>query len=88
MAGGNQLAIYKRIRGAELETTVKQLQIVVRTGLDPQPSDFKTSGTLTTRPRCLPPLQAATNMTTHRILIKGFTRNISLYKNKITLHLF
>ena len=46
------MAIYKRIRGVELGTTVKQLQLVVRTGLNQQPPDFN-SGALTNRPRCL-----------------------------------
>ena len=46
------MAIYKRSRGVELGTTVKQLQLVVRTGLNQQPEDFK-SGALTNRPSCL-----------------------------------
>ena len=31
----NQLAIYKRVRGFELRATVKQIQAVVRAGLEP-----------------------------------------------------
>ena len=31
----NQLAIYKRGRGFELLATVKQIQVVLRTGLEP-----------------------------------------------------
>ena len=41
----NKLVIYKRGRGVELSSTVKQLQALVRTGLEPG-----TSGALTTRP--------------------------------------
>ena len=37
----NQLAIYKRGRGFELGTTVKQIQIVVRAGLEPATSGFQ-----------------------------------------------
>ena len=43
----NQLAIYKRDRGA----TEKQLQVVVRAELEPATS--AKSGVVTTRPRCL-----------------------------------
>ena len=48
------MAIYKRSRGVELGDTAKQLQLVVRKGLEPAttPPDFK-SGALTTRSRCL-----------------------------------
>ena len=45
----NQLAIYKLGWGFELEAAEKQIQTVVRTGLEHAESD-----TLTTRPRCLP----------------------------------
>ena len=37
----NQLAIYKRGRGFELGATVKQIQIVVRAGLEPATSGFE-----------------------------------------------
>ena len=50
----NQLAIYKRGRGFELETTVnRQIQLAVRApDLNSEPLNCK-SGALTTQPRCL-----------------------------------
>ena len=53
--GANQLAIYESGRGFELGATEKQIQVVVRAGLEPAiagPLDCE-SDTLTTRPRCL-----------------------------------
>ena len=37
----NQLAIYKRGRGFELGATVKQIQVVVRTGLEPGTAELR-----------------------------------------------
>ena len=37
----DQLAIYKRVRGVELGATEKQLQLVVRAGLEPGTSEFQ-----------------------------------------------
>ena len=48
----NQLAIYKRGREFELGATEKQIQVVVRAGVEPGPPDCE-SDTLTTRARCL-----------------------------------
>ena len=49
----NQLAIYKRARGFELGATEKQIQIVVRAGLEPPTAGLRVRPALTTRPRCL-----------------------------------
>ena len=48
-----QLAIYKRGRGFEHGTTVKQIQVLREEDLNPGPPDYKSSA-LTTRPRRLP----------------------------------
>ena len=48
----NQLAIYKRVAGA----TEKQIVIVVRAGLEPEPSDCE-SDTLPDHSATLPPLR-------------------------------
>ena len=37
----NQLAIYKHSRGSELGTTVKQIQLAVRAGLEPRVSGLQ-----------------------------------------------
>ena len=47
-----QLVIYKRGRGFELGATEKQIQVVARAELEPEPRDCE-SDTLTTPPRCL-----------------------------------
>ena len=47
----NQLAIYKRGRGFELGATEKQIQVVVRVGLEPGTAGLRVQHA-TTRPRC------------------------------------
>ena len=41
----NQLAIYKRGRGFQLGATQKQIQVVVRAGLEPRTAETLTPGT-------------------------------------------
>jgi len=62
LAGGNpeatQLAIYKRGRGFELGAVVKQIQVVVRTGLEPGTAGLRVrradhSATLPSYEQCL-----------------------------------
>ena len=54
----DQLAIYKRVRGIELGTTEKQLQLAVRAGFEPGTTGFQVR-----RPNhstTLPPLSSPT----------------------------
>ena len=53
LAGGNQLAIYKRGRGFELRTTENKSSKWPERDLNPGPPDCDQSNALATRPRCL-----------------------------------
>ena len=53
LAGGNQLAIYKRRQGFELGTTANKSSKWPERDSNPGPPDCE-SDALTTRPRCLP----------------------------------
>ena len=65
----NQLAIYKRGRGFKLGENEKQIQVVVREGLEPLDCE---SDTLTIRPRCLH----------FDILAKGKIKQTAIAKSK------